>query len=555
MITAAEDAVGVRDSLAQYASASVAALLLSLGNVCRRLRCRFPCALERPLDVMLPLQPCRMRLVLRCASVAALTVCVSAGASSQASQPGARRFTLRHFVDSLVDAPEFRSAQWGLLIVDGGRGETLYSRNADKLFMPASNMKLLTAAAALVRLGGDYRWSTTMLVRGTVRDSTLTGTLIVRGNGDPSASAHMQKGDALAPLRALADSLRAHGVARVHGELVAAGSPFTDAPLGYGWAWSDLDNSYSAGVDALYFNEGFTQVVVYGATRAGDPVRAITRPASTYPRLIVSARTVAQRGTGPADSAVTTTIAVSQDSWHTGVRVEGVIAAGDSVVAEIAFRRQTEAYLAALQEALSARGIAVDGAAVDTSGDARQLFAVRSPPLRDVLPYFMKPSQNQIGELLFKTLALEETGVGRADSAASVISRQLLAWGVDADGFAIRDGSGLSRHDYVSPRTLVRVLDAIRQHADFRTFYDALPIAGVDGTIRSRMKGTPAEGNLHAKTGTLDKARSLSGYVTTADGRVLLFSMLCNNFVVPTREVDRVSDAIGVRLASMRIDP
>ena len=117
------------------------------------------------------------------------------------------------------------------------------------------------------------------------------------------------------------------------------------------------------------------------------------------------------------------------------------------------------------------------------------------------------------------------------------------------------DGSGLSRHDYVSPHTLIRVLDAIRQHPDFRLFYDALPIAGIDGTIRNRMRGTPAEGNLHAKTGTLDKARSLSGYVTTADGHMLLFSTLCNNYVVPTRRVDRVTDAIGVRLASLRLDP
>ena len=126
------------------------------------------------------------------------------------------------------------------------------------------------------------------------------------------------------------------------------------------------------------------------------------------------------------------------------------------------------------------------------------------------------------------------SGQNRADSASRLVSRQLLAWGVEADGFTIRDGSGLSRHDYLTPRTLVKVLDVMRQHPDFRLMYDALPIAGVDGTIRSRMKGTPAEGNVHAKTGTLDKARSLSGYVTTADGRMLLFSALCNNYTVAT---------------------
>ncbi|MEO8619856.1 MAG: D-alanyl-D-alanine carboxypeptidase/D-alanyl-D-alanine-endopeptidase [bacterium] len=501
-----------------------------------------------------------MRLARSLAIAALLMGCASAGAPGPATSPSgapSSRVALRQFIDSLVDVPEFRSTHWGLLIVDPARGDTLYSRNADKLFMPASNMKLLTGTTALVQLGADYRWSTSMLARGNVRDSVLSGELIVRGNGDPSASAHMQKGDALAPLRALADSLRAHGITRVHGQLVAAPSPFTDDPLGYGWSWSDLDDSYSAGVDALYFNEGFTEVVVHGGAHAGDSVRATTRPASTYPALIVRARTVAALGhsASAADSAAVHAITVSQDSSRAGVLVAGTVAAGDSVVVEITFRRQTEAYLAALKEAMSARGIVVEDAAVPNLGDARLLFTTRSPSLREVLPFFEKPSQNQIGEILLKTLALEKTGVGRADSGAKVVARQVVAWGAEADGFAIRDGSGLSRHDYVSPRTLIHVLDAMRHHADFALFYDAMPIAGIDGTIRNRMKGTPAEGNLHAKTGTLDKARSLSGYVTTADGRMLLFSALCNNYVVPTRRVDRVTDAIGVRLASMRLDP
>ncbi len=498
---------------------------------------------------------------------ACLTLLAFAGGCAAAAAPASTpsvapspssRVALRQFIDSLVDVPEFRSTHWGVLIVDPGRGETLYSRNADKLFMPASNMKLLTGAAAVALLGPDYRWTTTVLARGAVRAGVLEGDLVVRGNGDPSVSAHMQKGDALAPLRALADSLRAHGVTRVRGRVVAGASPFTDAPLGFGWSWDDLDEPYSAGVDALYFNEGFTEVVVRGGARAGDLVRASTRPASSFPALIVRAQTVAplRAGASAADSAgLATGITVRQDSSRAGVLVAGSIAAGDSAIVEITFRDQPAAYVLALREALAARGITVDGAATDTSAALTPVVSMRSPTLRDVMPFFEKPSQNQIGELLLKTLALQKTGVGRADSGAKVVSRQLIAWGAHADGFAVRDGSGLSRHDYVSPRTVVTVVDAMRTHPDFRVFYDALPVAGVDGTIRNRMKGTPAQGNLRAKTGTLDKARSLSGYVTTADGRMLLFSALCNNYVVPTRRVDAVTDALGVRLASMRLDP
>lgn len=495
----------------------------------------------------------------RLALLASVAACASVSPPIPAMPPAGAdaRTALRQFVDSLVGAPEFRSMHWGVLIVDPGRGETLYSRNADKLFMPASNMKLLTGTTALTQLGPEYRWPTTLWARGPVRNGVLEGDLVVKGQGDPSISAHARAGDALAPLRGLADSLRARGITRVRGRIVAAPSPFTDSPLGYGWAYDDLDESYSAGIDALYFNEGFSEIVVYGGAKPGDPVRAATRPATTYPPLIVRARTVARApaGANAADSvAALPRITVGQDSSHAGVLVAGTIAAGDSAVQELAFRDQPAAFVAATREAFRRQGIVVDEAATDTTAKLDSLAGMWSPTLREILPLFEKPSQNQIGELLFKTLALTKTGIGTADSAQQLVARQLLAWGAQPDGFAVRDGSGLSRHDYVSPRTIVTVLDAIRRSPDFTIFYDALPIAGVDGTIRNRMKGSPAEGNVRAKTGTLDKARSLSGYVTTADGRMLLFSALANNYTVPTRRVDQVTDALGARLATIRLD-
>jgi D-alanyl-D-alanine carboxypeptidase/D-alanyl-D-alanine-endopeptidase (penicillin-binding protein 4) len=255
------------------------------------------------------------------------------------------------------------------------------------------------------------------------------------------------------------------------------------------------------------------------------------------------------------------------DSASGGYVLTGTIAPGDSVALELANPDPTRSYLTALREALALRGVSVtEPAARATSSRTRvtkslvpngsapadTLFHVLSPPLRAVLPALMKPSQNQIAELLLRTLGYARTGVGAADSGRKVVDGQLRAWGVTPERDAVvRDGSGLSRHDYVSPAALVKVLTTIRGDTAFRAYYDALPIAGVDGTIRSRMKGTPAENNVHAKTGTVDKARSLSGYVTTADGRQLVFSFLCNNYTVPTREVERVQDAIAARLAAM----
>jgi D-alanyl-D-alanine carboxypeptidase/D-alanyl-D-alanine-endopeptidase (penicillin-binding protein 4) len=180
------------------------------------------------------------------------------------------------------------------------------------------------------------------------------------------------------------------------------------------------------------------------------------------------------------------------------------------------------------------------------------LFVLVSPPLREILPALMKPSQNQIAEILLRTIGLERGGLGTADSARKIVGQQLLAWGVQPDGFVIRDGSGLSDQDLLTPETIVRVLDRIQRDTAFATYYNAMPIAGVDGTIDTRMKGTPAEGNVHAKTGTLAKARSLSGYVTSADGERLIFSILANNTTTPGSAVTHVADEIAASLAAYR---
>src|SRR5689334_19544812 len=172
------------------------------------------------------------------------------------------------------------------------------------------------------------------------------------------------------------------------------------------------------------------------------------------------------------------------------------------------------------------------------------LFTFTSLPMRNILPALLKPSQNQIAEILLKTIGLERGGMGTADSARKIVGQQLLAWGVQPDGFVIHDGSGLSRHDLLTPAPIVRVLDRIQRDTAFAVFYNALPIAGADGTLKDRMKGTPAEGNVHAKTGSISNARTLSGYVTTADGERLIFSTMASNWTGPTSATTAVADQI-----------
>ena len=412
------------------------------------------------------------------------------------ARPTSPRTELRHEIDSLISQPDFRNAQWGVLIVNPRTGDTIYSRNAGKLFMPASNMKIITSAAALTLLGPEYRYRTTFLTDGEVRDSLLDGNLLVIGRGDPTVSDRM-RGTATTVMDALADSLRAHRIRQITGSLARVGNAFPDSIYGYGWEWDDLGEYYGAGVDELIFNEGMAPTTL--------------RP--------------------PPDTV--------RDSLYSGPA-----------------KNPAKAFLDALHDALVRKSIRMDGTVRDSILSAPlkmdTLFVLISPPLRDILPALMKPSQNQIAEILLRTIGLERGGLGTADSARKIVGQQLLAWGVQPDGFVIRDGSGLSDQDLLTPETIVRVLDRIQRDTAFAVYYNSMPIAGVDGTIDTRMKGTPAEGNVHAKTGTLAKARSLSGYVTSADGERLIFSILANNTTTPGSAVTHVADVIAAALAAYR---
>ncbi|MEP7380909.1 MAG: D-alanyl-D-alanine carboxypeptidase/D-alanyl-D-alanine-endopeptidase, partial [Gemmatimonadota bacterium] len=299
-----------------------------------------------------------------------------------------------------------------------------------------------------------------------------------------------------------------------------------------------------------------THLVVRGGSALGDVPMVTSSPARTFPRIRVLARTAHPAPSASPRRGGRSSIRARPDSSDLAlIIVDGEIAPGDSAMITITQRDPSAAYLTALKEALVSRGIAVDGNASPwgMTTTSQPLLTVSSPPLQEILGHFLKPSQNAIGEILLRTLGSAKTGVGTPDSGARVVRTQLLEWGALPDGFIVRDGSGLSRNDMVTPATLVTIFDAMRRDSTFRVFYDALPIAGVDGTIRGRMRDTPAMGNVHAKTGTLEMVRSLSGYVTTADGRLLLFSMLANNWTVPVREIERVQDAIAVRLSQMRL--
>ena len=449
-------------------------------------------------------------------------------------------------VDSALAEPAFARASWGVVVQSLDNGQMLYRRNAERLFLPASNLKLLTASAALVRLGADFCYRTPVLARGARRADTLVGDIVVVGRGDPSLAADAATGvDPLGPLRSWADSLRAHGIRTVRGRVIGDATLFTDPPLGPGWAWDDLDADCPAGRSA----PSSSTTARPGSRRPagaapGQPVSAALLPHRAPLRLFSTATTA------PADSNVHRLV-WSRAPFGDSVALSGRLSAGRPTVRlPVSVPDPTRYFVSGLGEVLGDAGVVVLGDTLAPDSTTDTLFTWRSPPLGTLLPLFLKPSQNQIGETLLRTLGAQVKGAGSMDSGRAVVREVLTGFGVPPDAYVLADGSGalplqLRRAGCRRARArgdvpAARLRAAVRRPS----------IAGVDGTLAGRLKSTRAAGNARAKTGSLSNVRSLSGYVRSADGEMLLFVLLVNGFTVPQRVVDAAQDQIVERLAN-----
>ncbi|HVO35707.1 MAG TPA: D-alanyl-D-alanine carboxypeptidase/D-alanyl-D-alanine-endopeptidase [Gemmatimonadales bacterium] len=448
-------------------------------------------------------------------------------------------------LDSTLADPAFGRSSWGVVVESADSGQVLYRRDAERLFVPASNLKLLTAAAALVRLGADFRWTTTVLAGGARRGDTLAGDLLVVGRGDPTfaVDATGDSTDMLRSLRSWVDSLTMHGVHVIRGRVVGDASAFTDPPLGRGWAWDDLDADYAAPVGALQFNESVAWIEVTPGVFPGAAASVLLEPFEAPLRVFGTVTTA------PRDSAAQVTW--SRAPFGDSVTVGGGVPLGHATARlPVSVPDPTHYFEAALTQALREGGMAMLGTPLPDPPAAETLFTWRSPPLSVVLPLLLKPSQNQIGETLLRTLGLQVKGVGSVDSGRAVIGDVLAAFGVAPDAWVLADGSGLSRYDDVAPEAIAAVLEAMYRRPDFPVFLDALPVAGVDGTLATRLQGTAAAGNAHAKTGSMAGVRTLAGYVRTPGGETLVFVLLANNVTAPRRVVEAAQDRIVERLAN-----
>jgi D-alanyl-D-alanine carboxypeptidase/D-alanyl-D-alanine-endopeptidase (penicillin-binding protein 4) len=430
---------------------------------------------------------------------------------------------------------------WAVDIRSLDTGERLYELNAGKLMMPASNMKILTLAAAADALGWEYRFATTLATRGTIANGILQGDLIVRGTGDPSLNS--REGRAEIVLDDWTRALQGAGIFSIDGRVVGDDQAFDDEGIGAGWAWDYLQYGYAAPVGALEFNENLATLTVSPGTRAGATA-IVTLSAGSGLELVNRATTGAA---GSPD-----TIDYRRRLDRAVLEVSGSIPwGGPKSTRRVAVVNPTMFFAQSLKDCLAARGIVVTGDAVDfddiaaemPGGALRVLAQTFSPPLKEIAAVLMKVSQNMYAESLLKALGASRHGLGTAEGGRGAVRSTLQAWGIPPDAHVIVDGSGLSRYNYVTASTLVAVLERMYNDPRHReAFVGALPIAGRDGTIETRLRKTRAEGNAVAKTGSISNARSLSGFVRTRGGEMLVFSILANDFVIPATTITWMAD-------------
>lgn len=460
---------------------------------------------------------------------------------------------LQRDLSTLVNAPVMSHGTWGVQVRSVDRGDVLFAHNAGKLMMPASNMKILTLAAAAERLGWDHRYTTTLETAAPVLDGALHGDLIVRGTGDPTISTRGDRHTAV--FTAWADALRLAGISSIDGRIVGDDQAFDDDGVGPGWSWDYLEAGYAAPVGALQYNESTADLRVTPGAAAGDPVQVELAPGAGL-TVVNHARTMAA-ATGERGS-----ISVRRRIDRPVLEITGSLPAGaPPVTRTVAVVNPTQFFAQSLKDALIARGIAVIGdaadiddisyAAADAPAERRVLATTTSPSLREIAAVLMKVSQNQYAETLLKTLGAAEGGLGTTAAGRRAAADVFAGWGVADNGYVMSDGSGLSRYNYISPATLTTVLARMYQDPRHRDpFMAALPVAGTDGTISTRMRRTRAEGNAAAKTGSISNVRALSGFVRTRGGETLAFSIIANDFVIPSATVNWIADVAVETLAN-----
>jgi D-alanyl-D-alanine carboxypeptidase/D-alanyl-D-alanine-endopeptidase (penicillin-binding protein 4) len=446
---------------------------------------------------------------------------------------------LRYDIDQVLADSIFTPARAGIKVISSDSKEVLYERDSKLLMRPASNMKLLTSSTALHVLGKDYRFRTSVYADTAMIDGTIDGNIYIKGYGNPDL--------VTADLDTLVAQVRLLGVKRITGGVLADVTFFDDLYWGYGWNWDDEPSSYAAFITPLSVNDNCVTVTVSPGRLRGDSVEVTIDPPTSYVSIVNNGKTV-------SDSVIhRLTVTRLFKERSNAILIEGEMLPGARPIERQLSVWKPELYTATLfTEALQRNGISVAKTPLLGQVPLRgHEIAVHLQRIDSTIINMNKVSDNLTAEMLLKTLdAVSNNVPGSSEGGTFVVNKFLSTMGIDTMKYRITDGSGLSYHNLITAEMIVQLLEGMQHQTDvFPLFYQSLPIAGVDGTIRNRMKKTPAEGNLRAKTGTISGVSSLSGYVQTLDGERLIFSMSMQNYIYPARYYQRAQDKIGAILA------
>lgn len=450
-------------------------------------------------------------------------------------------------LDEILRHESLEGTSTSVSVREANTGEQLYAHSGDERLHPASNMKLLTGAAAMETLGPDYQFTTEVLTDGNIRGNALHGNLYLKGKGDPT----LMKGD----LDQFAKELKDQGISIIQGDLIGDDSWYDDVRLSQDLNWSDEPYYTGAQVSALSlspnedYDAGTVIVEVYPADEAGgDPDVSVT-PATDYVTIVNEAKTVPAGGNKD--------ISIERQHGTNDILIEGTIPVdGTRSRSWVSVWEPTGYALDVFKKSLEENGIKLTGNSDVTRGvapeDATVLASRKSMTLEELFIPFMKLSNNGHGEILAKEMGKVVHGEGSWDKGIDVIEDVAVDLGVDRDTILLRDGSGMSHKNMIPSNELTKFLTAIQDKSWFPAFENSLPVAGaperlVGGTLRYRMTSPPAQDNVVAKTGSLTGVSTLSGYVTSQDGRELVFSIMLNNYL--GNSDTSIEDSIATTLA------
>jgi len=443
-----------------------------------------------------------------------------------------------------------RRAAWGIAVYSLDRRERLFDLNADTLLVPASTVKIVTAAAAAEAVGWDYRYETSVRAAGPIRNGVLQGDLVVAGTGDPTIG-----GRGGANLSRWVAAIRAAGIRRIEGRIVGDDNAVEEPRPQLAWTWDDIGYSTGAVFGALNLAENRMFVTVAPGASAGAPTLLSVEPHAT-------SRPIANRGiTGPRGSAPL--LWPEQRPGDPFLTIDGSLPEGASpVTMAVSVGNPTAWFADVLRHDLTTAGIEITDRANDiddvepvvSASAGIVVYVHRSEPLSAFVEPLLKESINLYAEAALR-LSVPPGVFPTNDAALAGLSARLAAWGVPPGSHQLVDGSGLSRRDVIAPNAILAVLTRSADPTATSPLVRGLPVAGVDGSLAQRMRGSAAAGNVRAKTGTMSNIRSLAGYVTARDGEHLAFVIIVNNFEGTGAQATNAIDAIATRLAEFSRTP